>query len=73
MADLRFGLISEICHLKLYIPPQLPLDPPVLMGFLATPTAFVPGLLMNLEACAAFFEPAAPALPAFLLFTGNPI
>ena len=43
------------------------------MGFLVTPTAFAPGLAMNLEACAAFFGPLAPALPPFLLLTGNPM
>ncbi|WP_439516700.1 hypothetical protein, partial [Sediminibacterium sp.] len=52
---------------------QLPLDPPVLIGFFVTPTALAPGLAMNLEACAAFFGPLAPALPPFLLFTGNPM
>lgn len=52
---------------------QLPLDPPVLMGFLVTPTAFAPGFAINLEVCAEFFGPFAPPLPAFLLLTGNPI
>jgi hypothetical protein len=70
-----FANISYIRHPTSDIrhSPQLPLDPPVLIGFFVTPTALAPGLAMNLEACAAFFGPLAPALPPFLLFTGNPM
>ena len=35
---------SDILHIN-----QLPLDPPVLIGFLVTPTALAPGFAMNLE------------------------
>jgi hypothetical protein len=53
---------------------QLPLDPPVLTGFLAGPAALVPGLAMNLE-LPPIMEPLLffPGLPLFLLFTGNDI
>lgn len=73
MADVRCVEKSAICHLRSDIHHQLPLDPPVLMGFFVTPTALAPGLAMNLDACAAFFGPLAPALPPFLLLTGNPM
>ena len=53
---------------------QLPLDPPVLMGFFDGPAALAPGLAMNLEP--PIILPLAfllPAFPLFLLFTGNDI
>ncbi len=52
---------------------QLPLDPPVLIGFLVVPTAFAPGLAINFEPCAPPLGPLLPGLPLFLLFTGNDI
>ena len=53
---------------------QLPLDPPVLMGFFDGPAALAPGLAMNLEP--PIILPLAfllPGFPLFLLFTGNDI
>ena len=51
---------------------QLPLDPPVLIGFLVVPTALAPGLAINFDPCAAPpLGPLLPGLPLFLLFTGN--
>lgn len=75
MSDLLIYPTSDILHQTSHIrhSPQLPLDPPVLIGFFVTPTALAPGLAMNLEACAAFFGPLAPDLPPFLLLTGNPM
>ena len=53
---------------------QLPLDPPVLIGFLVVPTAFAPGLAMNFDPCAPPpLGDLLPGLPLFLLFTGNDI
>lgn len=53
---------------------QLPLDPPVLIGFLPPPMAFAAlGLAMNLEPCKPPFGPLLPGFPLFLLFTGNDI
>ena len=53
---------------------QLPLDPPVLIGFLVAPVALVPGLAMNLEPWPMPpLGPLLPGLPLFLLFTGNDI
>jgi hypothetical protein len=53
---------------------QLPLDPPVLIGFLVAPVAFVPGLAINLEPWPMPpLGPLLPGLPLFLLFTGNDI
>jgi hypothetical protein len=53
---------------------QLPLDPPVLIGFLVTPVALVPGFAMNLDPWPMPpLGPFPPAFPPFLLFTGNDI
>ena len=52
---------------------QLPLEPPVLIGFLVVPTALAPGFAMNFEPCGPPLELLLPGLPAFLLLTGNDI
>lgn len=53
---------------------QLPLEPPVLMGFFPPPIGLAAlGLAMNLEPCGPPLGPLLPALPPFLLFTGNAI
>ena len=54
---------------------QLPLAPPVLIGFLdAPPAALAPGLTINLEPpCIGFLLFLLPGFPLFLLFTGNDI
>jgi hypothetical protein len=41
------------------------------MGFLVVPTAFAPGLAINLDPAALALGPLLPGFPLFLLFTGN--
>jgi hypothetical protein len=69
----------NIQHLKFNIQKkryQLPLEPPVLTGFLAAPPAalVLPGFEMNLELPPIILPLLPfPDLPLFLLFTGNDI
>ena len=52
---------------------QLPLLPPVLIGFLETVADFPPGFDMNFELWLLFFWLLFASFPSFLLFVGNDI